>query len=598
MSTQAEPSSTAIPSAGLVAAGDGDVVVRARSPHLLASITALVWLLPVLFLAVVAWQTWRMEIDEAGGDVQNVLTLLTEQSEQVFQAQTMALDWIDQHVKGWTWDDIEHSADLHDFITVVEKSSDYIDSIFLADGDGRVRLTEHHFPSERSLNVSVSDRDYFIAAKDATSVIYVGRPVLGKLSGRLVFRVARRRSSVDGGFDGIIAVGLAPKYFEEFFAKLIKNTASAISISRDDGVILARNPIVPHATPKPDGQPYFDLTTFHATESTIFTSTLDGVERLGAVRKLRNYPIFVTYAIDMQAIRKAWLDRLRPFGIIAFSSSLILILLSLYVQRIARSERIAQEAWQDEVRNRLRREAQVRQALKMEALGRLAGGVAHHFNNLLPAMSGLLEMTRAEVPADSGAAGRLERMIDAVDQGRGLVRQILTFSHRDDARRERIVVSALIDDAIAFAEGSLPKNIRLFAYQNYDGYLIGDPSQLRDVLLNLISNASYAVGSRAGTITISSEIVIVDVEAAQRLAVRTGQFVRIECSDNGVGMSEEVQEHAFEPFFTTKPMSDGSGLGLAIVHGVIVGHGGAVEIHSHPGTGSRFSVYLPVLRSE
>jgi signal transduction histidine kinase len=213
-------------------------------------------------------------------------------------------------------------------------------------------------------------------------------------------------------------------------------------------------------------------------------------------------------------------------------------------------------------------------------------------------MSGLLEMTRAEVPANSGAAGRLERMIDAVDQGRGLVRQILTFSHRDDARRERIVVSALIDDAIAFAEGSLPKNIRLFAYQNYDGHLIGDPSQLRDVLLNLISNASYAVGSRAGTITISSEIVIVDVEAAQRLAVRTGQFVRIECSDNGVGMSEEVQEHAFEPFFTTKPMSDGSGLGLAIVHGVIVGHGGAVEIHSHPGTGSRFSVYLPVLRSD
>jgi signal transduction histidine kinase len=467
--------------------------------------------------------------------------------------------------------------------------------VFLADGGGRVRMTEHHFPSERPLNVSVADRDYFIAAKDGTSDIYVGRPALGKVSGRFAFRVARRRSSTDGSFDGIIAVGLAVKNFEEFFGKIIANTASAITISRADGVILARNPNVPHATPKPDDEPYIDLITFHATEPTIFTSTLDGVERLGAVRKLRDYPIFVTYAIDMQAIHTSWVNRLRPFAIVGFSSALILTLLSLYIQRIARGERTAQEAWQEEVRKRLRREAQVRQALKMEALGRLAGGVAHHFNNLLPAMSGLLEMTRAEVPAGSGAAKRLERMIGAVDQGRGLVRQILTFSHRDVARSERVSVPALLEDAIAFAEGSLPKNIRVLVNQNYYGEVIGDPSQLRDVLLNLISNASYAVGARAGTITISAESFVADVEAAQRLSVRGGQFVRIECDDNGAGMTEDVLEHVFEPFFTTKPMSDGSGLGLAIVHGVIVGHGGAVEVHSRPGAGSRFSVYLPAL---
>jgi signal transduction histidine kinase len=313
---------------------------------------------------------------------------------------------------------------------------------------------------------------------------------------------------------------------------------------------------------------------------------------------LRNYPIFVTYAVDMQAIQKEWLARLKPFAIVAFSSSLILVLLSFYVQRIARGERIAQQAWQDEVRNRLRREAQVRQALKMEALGRLAGGIAHHFNNLLPAMSGLLEMTHAEVPTDSSAAKRLERMISAVDQGRDLVRQILTFSHRDIARRDSIRVSALVDDAIAFAEGNLPQDIRLLLNKNYDGDLIGDPSQLRDVLLNLISNAAYAIGAREGTITVSTEIFFVDVESAHRLAVRAGRFVRIECSDNGVGMSEDVQERAFEPFFTTKPKREGSGLGLAIVHGVIVGHGGAVEVHSNPGTGSRFSIYLPVLRSD
>jgi signal transduction histidine kinase len=594
MTIQSEPS-LAIPKSGAPAAVDGEIVLRHRSPRLLSLVTALVWLVPLLLLEVAAWQTWRLEIDDAGSDVKNVLTVLTEQAEQVLQAQAMALSWIDQHVKGWTWDEIEHSAELHDFVTVVDKSSDYLDSVFLADGDGRLRMSEHYFPSERSLNLSVNDRDYFIAARDGTSDIYVGRPALGKVSGRLAFRVARRRSSTDGSFDGIIAVGLAVKKFEELFGKIIANTASAITISRADGVILARNPNVPHATPKPDDEPYIDLITFHATEPTVFTSTLDGVERLGAVRKLRDYPILVTYAIDMQAIHKSWVNRLRPFAIVGFSSALILTLLSLYIQRIARGERTAQEAWQEEVRKRLRREAQVRQAMKMEALGRLAGGVAHHFNNLLPAMSGLLEMTRAEVPAGSGAAKRLERMIGAVDQGRGLVRQILTFSHRDVARSERISVPALLEDAIAFAEGSLPKNIRVLVNQNYYGEVIGDPSQLRDVLLNLISNASYAVGARAGTITISAESFVADVEAAQRLSVRGGQFVRIECHDNGAGMTEDVLEHVFEPFFTTKPMSDGSGLGLAIVHGVIVGHGGAVEVHSRPGAGSRFSVYLPAL---
>jgi signal transduction histidine kinase len=598
MTSQIEPSSTAIPTAGLVVAADDNVVARARSPRLLASITALVWLIPLLLLAVAAWQAWRIEIDETDSEIQNVLTVLTEQTEQVFQSQAVALEWTDKRTKGWTWDDIEHSSELHDFITGLDKGSDYIDSVFLADRDGRIRMEERVFPLGNSPGF-VGDRDYFIAAKDGTSdAIYFGRLEPGRSSGRLAFRVARRRSSADGSFEGIVAVRLSSKYFEEFFGKIIKNTAGAITITRADGMILARNPAVPRGTPTPDGQPDPDLAAFHSAESTIFTSTLDGVKRLGATRTLRNYPISVTYAVDMQAIHKEWVDRLKPFAIVAFSSALILVLLSLYVQRIARSERIALQAWRDEVSNRLQREAQVRQALKMEALGRLAGGVAHHFNNLLPAMSGLLEMTRAEVSADSNAAKRLEKLIGAVDQGRGLVRQILAFSHRDLARRETIRVSALVDDAIALAEGNLPKNIRLLLDQNYDGTLIGDPSQLRDVLLNLISNAAHAIGARAGTITISTEIFFFDAEAAQRLAVRAGRFVRIECSDNGVGMSEGVQEHVFEPFFTTKPMSEGSGLGLAIVHGVIVGHGGAVELHSSLGTGSRFSVYLPVLRSD
>src|SRR5258707_1252286 len=151
MSTQIESPPTAIPTAGLVAPGDDSVVVRAHSPRILASITALVWLVPLLLLAIAAWQSWRSEIEETDSEIQNVLTVLAEQTEQVFQGQTVLLEWIDRRTKGWTWDDIERSAELHDFITGLDKGSDYIDSVFLVDGDGRVRMTERRFPMRSSL---------------------------------------------------------------------------------------------------------------------------------------------------------------------------------------------------------------------------------------------------------------------------------------------------------------------------------------------------------------------------------------------------------------------------------------------------------------
>jgi len=596
MTSPIEPSSTVVPAAGLGSTAEPTVVVRAHSPPLLALIAALVWLVPLLLLAVAAWQTWRMEIDESDSELQNVLTILAEQTEQVFKSHTVALEWVDRRTAGWTWDEIERSAELHDFLRTLDKGSDYIDSLFLADRDGRIRMLDRRFPLGGAPKY-VGDRDYFVAARDGTADgLFVGRLEPGRWSRGLSFRVARRRSSHDGSFDGVIAIRLSARYFEEFFGKIIGGTKGAIAIARADGVILARNATVPPGVPGQKDEFRSDFASLRPGEATVFTSTVDGLERLGAVRALDNFPVLVAYAVDMRAIREQWLGRLVPFAVVALSSSLILLLLSLYVRRIASSERSAQLAWQEEVHGRLRREAQIRRVLRMEALGRLAGGVAHHFNNLLPAMSGLLEMTRAEVPAGSSAAKRLDRLIGAVEEGRDFVRQILTFSHRDVARQDRIVVAGLIDDAVTLAQGNLPGNIRLIVSQDYDGDLLGDRSQLRDVLLNLISNAAYAIGARKGVITLSTGLHAVDGEAAQRLNVRAGRYLRIECIDDGVGMSEAVQEHAFEPFFTTKPRGEGSGLGLAIVHGVIAGHGGAIEVHSGPGLGSRFSIYLPALR--
>src|SRR5215510_2760340 len=249
MTSPIEPSSTVVPAAGMGSTAEPSVVVRAHSPPLLAVIAALVWLVPLLLLAVAAWQTWRMQIDESDSELQNVLTILAEQTEQVFRGHTMALEWVDRRTAGWTWDEIERSAELHDFLSGLDRGSAHFDSVFLADRDGCIRMLNRHFPLGGAPK-HVGDRDYFVAARDgAADAIVVGRLEPGRWSRGLSFRVARRRSSPDGSFDGVIAVRLSARYFEQFFGKIIGGTKGVIAIARADGVILARNATVPPGVP-------------------------------------------------------------------------------------------------------------------------------------------------------------------------------------------------------------------------------------------------------------------------------------------------------------------------------------------------------------
>ena len=219
-----------MPTSGLRVASHDTVAVRVHSPRLLALITALVWLVPLLLLAVAAWQTWRMQIAESDSKIQNVLTVVAEQTEQVFRSHIVALQWTDRRTKGWTWDEIERSAELHEFTANLDKGSDYINSIYFVDTDGWIRMSNRRFPLPDKSRY-VGDRDYFIAAQNGTAdAIYVGRLEQGRWSRGLSFRVARRRSSADGSFDGIIVVRLSAKYFE---ARCLESTKRA-----DDAIML------------------------------------------------------------------------------------------------------------------------------------------------------------------------------------------------------------------------------------------------------------------------------------------------------------------------------------------------------------------------
>jgi len=566
-------------------------LVVGRSLLLLRVVASLSWLVPLLLLAVAGWQIWQQELHQSHARARSALGVLAEEAEKVFEAQEMALDWIDDRIGNQSWDAIARSTELHQFLVNLEKKSIYIDSIWLIDAKGDVQATTRAFPLGRRINVA--DRDYFQSAEHEGPGIHIGIPAAGRMTGTFAFHVAGRRSTPNGTFDGVILLALSPKYFEKHFLSVANGEMPTVTLMRADGAIMASNGGPTPGSILPSKNPYLRKARNNADWTEVFETRLDGVESIAGIKRLRRYPLYVTYAIDLWSVRGELWEHLAVFSLVAAACSVILFSASFGAVRIANNERRALRGWQAETEQRQRMEAQMRQSLKMEAVGRMAGGIAHHFNNLLPAMSGLLEQTLSEVPRNSATARRVERMIDAVAQGRQLLRQILVFSRRENPGHDRLSLVAIIEGALALVQGSLPPNITIQTDWQSRGDVLGDRAQLEEAVLNLLSNAVQAVGPRSGHIWLSVENHSLDDQQARGLGLSRCDYIRMRCRDDGMGMSEEVAERAFDPFFTTKPVGEGTGLGLAITHGIIASHNGRIDIKSEFGAGTTVSIYLP-----
>jgi signal transduction histidine kinase len=236
-------------------------------------------------------------------------------------------------------------------------------------------------------------------------------------------------------------------------------------------------------------------------------------------------------------------------------------------------------------------EAQVREAQKLESLGTLAGGVAHDFNNVLGVIRGNAELARTALRKGRSNDDNLSAILDASDRARDIVRQILTFSRRSTPTREYVNLSRLVLDLQPLLRRMVPRTVHLIVEGADRQHLVmGDPTQLQQLLLNLVSNAEYAMRSRTdGVLTIAlSGRTVPSWQAAP-----TGDVVVLQVRDTGEGMSADVRARIFEPFFTTKPTGEGTGLGMAVVHGIVVSHQGRAEVMSEPGQGTTFELRFP-----
>jgi len=231
-------------------------------------------------------------------------------------------------------------------------------------------------------------------------------------------------------------------------------------------------------------------------------------------------------------------------------------------------------------------------AHKMEALGRFAGGIAHDLNNILYPIIIDTEALLAETSSDTLMYQTLTQILKAANRQKHLIREILSFSRRSEQRLIPMEVTPIVMETLDLLRSSLPRTINIVPYiETSSDIVLGNPTQIQQIVMNLFKNAADSIGSRSGTIEIRLENINLDASPSHP-ELKTGKYLRLTVEDTGQGMTPEVMDKIFEPFFTTKEASKGSGMGLAVVHGILKQHGGAITVESEPGKGSRFMVHL------
>lgn len=246
-------------------------------------------------------------------------------------------------------------------------------------------------------------------------------------------------------------------------------------------------------------------------------------------------------------------------------------------------------------------EAKLQQAVKMEAVGTLAGGIAHDFNNILSAIIGYTELGINETASHDlpGLKNKLQEILSAGYRARDLVRQILAFSRQADYERRPVQVRLIVNEALKLLRASIPATIEIRQNLLSNSLVLGDPTQIHQILMNLCTNAQHAMAESGGVL----EVGLMDVDigaafAAENPDITPGRYLCLTVRDTGHGMSPELIKRLYDPFFTTKEPGKGTGLGLSVVHGIVKGCGGTITVQSRPGTGSAFNVFLPVVEKQ
>ncbi|MDK9707493.1 MAG: ATP-binding protein [Desulforhopalus sp.] len=246
---------------------------------------------------------------------------------------------------------------------------------------------------------------------------------------------------------------------------------------------------------------------------------------------------------------------------------------------------------------------QLQQSQKMEAIGTLAGGIAHDFNNILAAIMGYTELAKLHAEATCSGSNclvinDLNHILPAAERARDLIKQILTFSRRQDDHKSPICLDQVTKEALALLRASLPQSIEIKSDIDCgDAQILGNATQIHQIIMNLGVNAHHAMRETGGILAVEVSRIEIDEfdSKSKNLLLAPGHYLLLKICDKGCGMERAVLDKIFDPYFTTKPHGQGTGMGLAVVHGIVKSHEGLITVYSEPGKGTSFQIYFPEL---
>ena len=274
------------------------------------------------------------------------------------------------------------------------------------------------------------------------------------------------------------------------------------------------------------------------------------------------------------------------------------IWVALSARRVDNEGEIFYEGLMEDITERKRLEKELRQAQKMEAIGTLSGGIAHDFNNILGIILGNTELAMDDIPDWNPARRNLEEVRKACLRAKDVIQQILSFSRQTDSDKKPIKMAPIVKESLTVLRASIPTSIEI--RQDIDvaeDTILGNPTQIHQVLMNLCGNAAHAMEETGGILEVNLENILLNAqEASQYHQIKPGPYMKLTVRDTGHGIDAAIMKRIFDPYFTTKDVGKGTGMGLAMVHGIVKSHNGAISVQSKPGEGSSFHILFPLIK--
>ena len=562
-------------------------------------------LLPAVLFAFAAWTSYYETLNAAEARVERTVRILQEHALKVFETNRLVLQQVNTRLRFMDWSREADRDDLHRMLEGLQRDLDQVATITLTDADGRMRASGRTYPANPA--ISFADRDFFQALKLADSDLpFVSIPYVGRQSHQSVFNFAERATAKpDGAFAGVIAVSADRGYFESLYKKIDASFAHSVVLVRSDGAILAAEPALP-ITKLPVGSALGAQIKEKSSGAYTWRSRLDGVERIFAYHQIGAYPVYVRFGLSKSAALEPWRLALIKYGLVAALASAALVAASVMAVRQTSRERVVRRRWEEtaaalkaEASERERVESQLRQAQKMEAVGRLTGGVAHDFNNLLTAVIGSLDLLlHRKGKLDVREVRLVNNALEGAQRAAALTSRLLAFSRQQPLQPAQVDANHLVEGMLDLLRRTLGETIVIETLLARDlPSTLADPNQIESAILNLAVNARDAM-PEGGRLTIETASVTFEAAGAGTDAeVAAGDYVMVAVADTGSGMPPDVVAQVFEPFFTTKPVGQGTGLGLSQVYGFVKQSGGHVALASEVGRGSTIRLYLPRSRA-